>query len=232
MCIPDMTIEVKICGLTDAAAVDTAIAAGADYVGFVFFPKSPRHLRLEQARELVARARGASSIVALMVDPDDALVAAVVGAVAPDFLQLHGSETPQRVSEIKQRTGCRVIKAVKVATKDHVTQAQGFAAVVDLMLYDAKPPEGMVGALPGGNGLTFDWRLLEAVAPGEHYMLSGGLDVGNIAEAVRLTNAPAVDVSSGVEAAPGHKDPELIRRFVAAAKTIASKRQGKADAHV
>jgi len=214
-----MTVEVKICGLKTEAALDAALAAGADYVGLVFCTKSPRNLDLATARQLAERARGRAKIVALLVDPDDKQLEDVVAAVAPDIIQLHGSETPERVAEVAKRFGRPVLKAVKVAIADDALAALAYAGKADRILFDAKAPEGRAGALPGGNGLAFDWQALAGVRGKLDYMLAGGLTPANVGEAIRLTGAKAVDVSSGVESRPGEKDPELIRRFLRAAKT-------------
>lgn len=210
---------VKICGLTDVAAIDAALEAGADMLGFVFFAKSPRNLSLEQAKDLVHHARASqqrADIVTLFVDPSDKALDDVVTALRPDFIQLHGGESPARVEGVQNAFNVRVIKAVGVATSEDVHYAQAYDGVASRILFDAKPPPD--GVLPGGNGLTFDWTILDGVRPGLGYMLSGGLTPDNVAEAIALTGAEAVDVSSGVEAAPGVKDPELIRHFIAAAK--------------
>jgi len=214
-----MTVEVKICGLKTEAALDAALAAGADYVGLVFCTKSPRNLDLATARQLAERARGRAKIVALLVDPDDKQLEDMVAAVAPDVIQLHGSETPERVAEVAKRFGRPVLKAVKVAIADDALAALAYAGKADRILFDAKAPEGRAGALPGGNGLAFDWQALAGVRGKLDYMLAGGLTPANVGEAIRLTGAKAVDVSCGVESRPGEKDPELIRRFLRAAKT-------------
>jgi phosphoribosylanthranilate isomerase len=214
-----MTVEVKICGLKTEAALEAALAGGADYVGLVFCAASPRNLDIETARTLAERARGRAKIVALLVDPDDALVAEVVSGVEPDMLQLHGSETPQRVAEIAKRFGRPVLKAVKVAVADDALGALSYAGKADRILFDAKAAPGAEGALPGGNGIAFDWQALLSVRGKLDYMLSGGLTPANVAEAIRLTGAGAVDVSSGVERRRGEKDIELIRSFLHAAKT-------------
>jgi phosphoribosylanthranilate isomerase len=214
-----MSIEVKICGLRDEAALDAALAAGADYVGFVFFARSPRNILPQAARALADKARGKAKVVALFVDPDDALLAEVVDAVAPDFVQLHGSETPARVAEIAQRFGRPVMKAVAVTGAEDVQAALAYVGSADRILFDAKAPQQDAGALPGGNGVAFDWKALAGLEGRIDYMLAGGLDPGNVAEAIRCTGARAVDVSSGVESRPGEKDPDLIRRFIHAAKT-------------
>ena len=212
-----MTIEAKICGITTREALDAAIAGGADYVGLVFCAKSPRHLEIDEARELARHARGRVKIVALTVDADDATLAQIIDEVSPDYLQLHGTESSERVAAIKQRFGRPVIKAIAVATSDDAAGAQQYAGSADVILFDAKAPPG--AARPGGHGRTFDWNVLNRVAGRMPFMLSGGLGPANVAEAIALTRATAVDVSSGVESAPGVKDVELIRRFLQAVKT-------------
>ena len=211
-----MDIRVKICGLSRPEDVAAAARAGAVYGGFVFFPKSPRNVSVEVARALAVEAPVGLAKVALLVDPDDALVDAVTGAVPLDMLQLHGKESPERVREIRSRTGLPVMKAVGVAGPEDLAAIDVYSQVADQLLIDAKAPKG--ADLPGGNGLSFDWRLLA----GRKYwtrpwMLAGGLTPANVAEAVRLTGARQVDVSSGVESAPGVKDAGLIAAFVAAA---------------
>jgi phosphoribosylanthranilate isomerase len=214
-----MTVDVKICGLKTEAALQAALAGGADYVGLVFHERSPRNLDLATGRALADKARGRAKIVALLVDPDDLLLAEVVAVVAPDVIQLHGSETPTRVAEIAQRFARPVMKAVKVAEPADAEAALAYKGIADLIVFDAKAPEGRAGTLPGGNGVAFDWQALEGVRGKLSYMLAGGLTPLNVGEAVRLTGAGAVDVSSGVESRPGEKDAELIRRFLHAAKT-------------
>jgi phosphoribosylanthranilate isomerase len=213
-----MTTEVKICGLRSAAALDAALAAGADYVGFVFYAKSPRNISPDEARLLASRARGKAKIVALLVDPDDAQLDIVVETVAPDMIQLHGTETPARVSEIARRSGRPVMKAVAVEDGDDVAAALAYQGHADRILFDAKPLPGE--ALPGGNGIAFDWRALANLGGRIDFMLAGGLNPENVAEAIRSTGARAVDVSSGVESRPGEKDAALIGRFIQAAKTV------------
>lgn len=208
--------KVKICGLSTPETMDVALEAGADYVGLVHFPKSPRHVSLEAARDLAARASGRAEIVLLLVNPDDALVGQAAALVGPDIVQLHGSETPDRVREVGEKFGARTMKAVSVATREDAAVALAYKGAADLILFDAKPPKEAV--LPGGNALAFDWTALEAVAGEVDFMLAGGLNPHNVAEAIRVTGAPRVDVSSGVESAPGVKDAELIRAFIAAAK--------------
>ncbi|MFP3920375.1 MAG: phosphoribosylanthranilate isomerase [Dichotomicrobium sp.] len=210
-----MTVQVKICGIGTESALSAAIEAGADYAGFVFFPKSPRHIDLATAGELAAIARGRIRTVALLVDATDAELDDILSTVDPDLVQLHGSETPERVAEIRVRAARPVLKAVKVATAADIVAASAFPAA-DMFLFDAKPARN--AALPGGNGVPFDWPLLAQTPPDRPFMLSGGLTADNIAEAIRLTGALAVDTSSGVERAPGQKDPAAIRRFVEAAR--------------
>jgi phosphoribosylanthranilate isomerase len=213
-----MPTKVKICGLKTEAALEAALAGGADYVGLVFFPPSPRNVTLAVAKALADRARGRARIVALMVNPDDALVAQVAASVAPDLIQLHGYETPTRVAEVRARWGISVMKAVPVETAEDAHAARQFSPAADLILFDARAPAD--SARPGGNGAPFDWRTLLGVTEGIPFVLSGGLTPDNVAEAIRLTGATIVDVSSGVESRPGEKDPELIRRFLRAAKGV------------
>ncbi len=213
-----MTAKVKICGIKTEAALDAALAGGADFVGFVFYPPSPRSLAPERAAELVARIEGRAQAVALVVDVDDAELDRIVARVRPDLLQLHGSETPERARAIAQRLGVPVIKAIKVETAAEAKAALAWQNSVERILFDAKTPKGQVGALPGGNGLSFDWHALEPVKGRLPFMLSGGLDPDNVAHAIALTGAWAVDVSSGVERRSGVKDTTLIARFLAAAK--------------
>lgn len=212
-----MAVEVKICGLSTPETVGAAVSAGADLIGLVFFPKSPRNVTLDQAAALAALARGRSKVVALVVDADDALLMQIAETVQPDFIQAHGSETPERVAEIERLTGKPVIKAIRVKDAGDIADATAFSAVASLILYDAKAPETLGNALPGGNGHAFDWGLLEGEAK-PAFMLAGGLNPENVAEAIRVTGAPIVDVSSGVESAPGVKDVHLIRKFIEAAK--------------
>jgi len=211
-----MPVLVKICGLTSPEALDVALDAGADAVGFVFFPPSPRHLGFEAARVLGARVRGRAQKVALSVDADDDWLAASIEALKPDMLQLHGKETPERVVMVRTRFGLPVIKALPIAERADLTPIRLYAGVADRLLFDARAPRE--ATRPGGLGKSFDWQLLQNVKPGVPYMLSGGLDPGNVAEALRITRAPAVDVSSGVERAPGVKDPDKIRAFIRAAR--------------
>ena len=213
-----MTTKVKICGLKTEAAMDAALAGGADYVGLVFFAPSPRSIDPAAAAALAAKARGRAKIVALLVDPEDALIDAVVKAVAPDMLQLHGEETPERARDIGRRWNLPVIKAIKVATVADARHALNFRAMADMILFDARPPEG--ADRPGGHGAAFDWSVLTGVKEHVPYMLSGGLTPDNVAEAVRVTGAPIVDVSSGVESSRGVKSVELIRAFLDRVKAL------------
>jgi phosphoribosylanthranilate isomerase len=215
-----MTLSVKICGLRTEDTLDVALEAGADLVGFVFFPPSPRHLGYDAARALGARIAGRAGKVALTVDADDATLAAIVAALRPDMLQLHGQEPPARVAALKQRFGLPVVKAIAVAARADLAAVAAYAPVADWLLFDARAPRE--ATRPGGLGKPFDWRLLEKLDPGVPFMLSGGLDAGNVAEALRVTRAGGVDVSSGVERAPGEKDPDKIRAFIRAARLAAA----------
>jgi phosphoribosylanthranilate isomerase len=210
-----MDHAVKICGLSTPETLDAALAAGADMVGFVRFPKSPRHIDLDRGRALSAQAKGRALRAMLVVDADDAALEAAVDALDPDILQLHGSETPERMAAIRSRFGRPVMKALGIAGEADLGRIAAYGAA-DHILLDAKPSSG--GALPGGNGLAFDWRLLVGLDPALRFMLSGGLTPENVATAIRLTGARAVDVSSGVERRPGEKDPARIEAFVKAAR--------------
>ncbi|MEL7100680.1 MAG: phosphoribosylanthranilate isomerase [Pseudomonadota bacterium] len=207
-------VQVKICGLTEPAALEAAVQAGAAYVGFVFFAKSPRNVSIDDAAALAAQVPPGVMKVGLMVDPSDADLDAILARVPLDMVQLHGHETPARVTEVRSRTGLPVMKAVGLSDAEDVPQLDAFARVADQLLVDAKPPKG--GDLPGGNGLSFDWRLIAGRRWPVPWMLAGGLTPANVAEAVQMTGAPAVDVSSGVESAPGVKDAERIAAFVKA----------------
>jgi phosphoribosylanthranilate isomerase len=212
-----VTCLIKICGLSTPETLDAALDAGADLVGFVHFPKSPRHVTLEAGRALSLQAGGRALRTALLVNPDDALLAAMVEALDPDLIQLHGHETPKRVTAIRNRFGRPIMKAVGIAEAADLTALGAYAPVTDRLLLDAKPPK-TANALPGGNGLAFDWRLLAGLDPATPFMLSGGLNPENVVEAIGLTGARAVDVSSGVESRPGEKDPAKIGAFVKAAR--------------
>lgn len=211
-------IRVKICGLTAPDPLRVAVEAGARYVGFVFFAKSPRHLTVARAGELAASVPAGVAKVALVVNASDAELDAITAAVPLDMLQLHGKESPARVSEVKARYGLPVMKAIGVAETADLAQIDLYSDVADQLLIDAKPPQG--AELPGGNGLAFDWRLLaERKYWRKPWMLAGGLTPDNVGEAIRLTGARQVDVSSGVESAPGVKDAGLIQGFLAAARS-------------
>ncbi len=209
-------IRVKICGLTRAEDVAAAAEAGASYLGFVFFPKSPRNVSVEQARDLAVDAPFGIAKVGLLVNPDDALLEEIAARVPLDMIQLHGSESPERVAEVRERMGLPVMKALGVATEADLEKVAAYGRVADQLLIDAKAPEG--AALPGGNGLAFDWRLVQGRRWPVPWMLAGGLTPETAAQAVRMTGAKQLDVSSGVEAAPGLKDAEKMRAFVAAAR--------------
>ena len=208
-------MNVKVCGLSEAATLDAAVSAGARYVGFVFFEKSPRHVSLDVAKALAQEVPEGICKVALTVDADDALLDDICGAVPIDMLQLHGQETPERVAEVRQTYGLPVMKAVGIAGQDDLNAIGEYSRVCDQILVDAKPPKD--GEVPGGNGLAFDWRLIAGRRWPVPWMLAGGLTPENVAEAVRLTGAEQVDVSSGVERARGVKDARLIARFIEAA---------------
>src|ERR1700761_8087120 len=211
-----MSLIVKICGLSTPETLDVALQAGADMVGFVSSPASPRHITLETARELGRQAKGRALKVALTVDADDATLANIVETLRPDLLQLHGNESVARLRDIKQTFGLPVMKAIPVETAADLAVLPGYAAVSDRILFDARAPKG--ATRPGGLGAVFDWHLLEKLDLKLPFMVSGGLHADNVADAVRLTRAGGVDVSSGVERAPGIKDPEMIRAFIRAAR--------------
>jgi phosphoribosylanthranilate isomerase len=211
-----MSLLVKICGLSARETLDAALEAGADMVGFVFFPPSPRHLSLGTARELGKQARGRAIKVALTVDADDATFENILETLQPDILQLHGKETTARVRDIKAKFGLPVMKALPVETAADLAVLPGYAGVADRILFDARPPKD--ATRPGGLGAVFDWHVLEKLDLELPFMVSGGLHADNVAEAVRVTRTGGVDVSSGVESSPGVKDPELIRAFIRAAR--------------
>jgi len=211
-----MSLLVKICGLSTRETLETALEAGADMVGFVFFPPSPRHLSLEAGRDLGRQVKRRALTVALTVDADDATLDNIMDALSPDIFQLHGKESVARLRDIKQKFGRPVMKAVPVATASDLAVLPGYAAVADRILFDARAPKD--ATRPGGLGEPFDWHLLENLDLKLPYMVSGGLDADNVAEALRVTGAGGVDVSSGVESAPGVKDPELIKAFIRAAR--------------
>ncbi|MGA7808930.1 phosphoribosylanthranilate isomerase [Bradyrhizobium sp.] len=211
-----MSLLVKICGLSTRETLDAALTAGADMVGFVFFPPSPRHLGLEAARALGEQAKGRAVKVALTVDAGDVTLDNIVETLKPDILQLHGHESVARVRDIRQRFQLPVMKAIAVESAADLASLPGYAAVCDRVLFDARPPNN--ATRPGGLGAVFDWHVLKGIESGLPFMVSGGLTAENVAEAVRVTQTSGVDVSSGVERAPGVKDPEMIRQFIRAAR--------------
>ncbi|MGD9844263.1 MAG: phosphoribosylanthranilate isomerase [Variibacter sp.] len=211
-----MPLIVKICGLKTAEALDAALDAGADMVGFVFFPRSPRNVALAEAAALAKRARGRAEVTVLTVDADDALLSDIVDAVRPDWLQLHGVESTEAIAAMRKAFGLRIMKALPISTEGDLARIDRYAAVADRLLFDAHPPKE--ATRPGGLGQPFDWHLLDGVRPRVPYLLSGGLDPNNVAQALAVTNAHGVDVSSGVERSVGEKDPDKIRAFVKAAR--------------
>lgn len=206
-----MALDIKICGLKTDQAMAAALAGGASHVGFIFFARSPRYVGPAEAGRLRETARGKALAVAVTVDASDAFLDEIVTAMQPDMLQLHGSETPGRVAELKARHGLPVMKALPLGEAADLGRIEPFIGVADRFLFDAKPPKG--SELPGGNGVAFDWRILAGLDAGVDYMLSGGLNAANIGDALRLANPPGIDISSGVESAPGVKDPGLIEQF-------------------
>jgi phosphoribosylanthranilate isomerase len=220
-----MSLIVKICGLSTRETLDVALTAGADMVGFVFFPPSPRHLSLSVAEELGRQVRGRAQKVALSVDADDALLENSIEALRPDLLQLHGRETVARVRDIKTKFKLPVMKAIPVETKADLAGLAGYAAVADRILFDARAPKD--ATRPGGLGATFDWHVLEGLDLKVPFMVSGGLNAANVADAVRITGTRSVDISTGVESAPGVKDPEKIREFIRAARAADSTAKAK-----
>ena len=203
-----MNLDIKICGLKTDDAVAAALDGGASHIGFIFFAKSPRNIDPVEAGRLRKAAIGRAKAVAVTVDADDATLDAIVAAMKPDFLQLHGHETVERVAQVKARFGLPVIKAFALRERDDLDQIKPYDGVADMFLFDAKPPKG--SELPGGNGVSFDWQLLSALDGQVPYMLSGGLNAANIGAALQATNARGIDISSGVESAPGVKDVSLI----------------------
>jgi len=213
-----MPVEVKICGIRDAEGMDAAVGAGADFIGFVFFPPSPRAVTPAEAAALSARHAGGPVRVGLFVDPTDDDLAAVLAEAPLGLLQLHGEETPARAAAIRARFGLPVMKAIGVGVAADLDVVAGFAPVVDRFLFDAHPPPG--GPLPGGNAQPFEWRLMAGRAIPRPWLLAGGLTPANVAEAIRTAGAPGVDVSSGVERARGLKDGALVRNFVVTARAV------------
>jgi phosphoribosylanthranilate isomerase len=216
-------MDLKICGLRTEEALAAALAGGASHVGFIFFPKSPRNIEPAEAGRLRRLADGKAKAVAVTVDADDAALDGIVNAVAPDVLQLHGSESPARVTELKARYGLPVMKALSIRERSDLDQVADYAGIAGRLLFDAKPPKG--AELPGGNGMAFDWRLLSGVDPAIPYMLSGGLNASNIAEALAIARPSGIDISSGVESAPGVKDIGLIEAFF---RAVAGARKNRA----
>lgn len=211
-----MTLDIKICGLKTGEALSAALGGGATHVGFIFFQKSPRNVAPAEAGRLRQAAAGRAKAVAVTVDADDATLDAIVAAMRPDMLQLHGHETPERVAVVKARYRLPTMKAFSIRDADDLAALEPYRGIADRFLFDAKPPRG--AELPGGNGVPFDWRVLAALDPGIDYMLSGGLNAENIGEALRLVAPAGIDVSSGVESAPGVKDVALIDRFFGAVR--------------
>jgi phosphoribosylanthranilate isomerase len=214
-----MSVIVKICGLATQAGLDAALACGADMVGFVFFDKSPRHVSLDLAANLGRRAARQTCKVLVTADAGDALLATAIKALDPGLLQLHGSETPERVAAIRARFGLPVMKAIGISEEADLALVPGFDGVADFLLFDAKPPRAI--GRPGGSGTSFDWSLLGMIETKKPWLLAGGLDAGNVADALARTRAPGVDVSSGVESAPGVKDMGKIAAFIAAVQGAA-----------
>ncbi len=215
-----MGLDAKICGITDTVALDAARDNGAAYLGFVFYPRSPRYLAPRDAAPLAAR-RGDAKAVAVTVDLPDMQLAAILDSVAVDVIQLHGNESPERVAAVRERLRRPVMKAVAIGGAEDLPRARAYAEVADLLLFDAKPASGDPAALPGGNARAFDWQLLAGESWPVPWLLSGGLTPENVAEAARIAGARAVDVSSGVESRPGTKDPARIAAFLAACRAAA-----------
>ena len=209
-----MTVQAKICGVSTAEAVSAAVDGGAAYLGFVFYPPSPRYVTPRRAKELAQGVPDGVVKVGLFVDPDDRVLDRTVAEAALDLVQLHGSESPERVAEVRRRTGLPVMKAIKVEDRGDLEGAEPYARVADRLLFDAKAPEDHESALPGGMGMPFDWAILKGRAWSRPWMLSGGLDADNVGRAVAVSGAGAVDVSSGVENGPGRKDPRAIAQFL------------------
>jgi phosphoribosylanthranilate isomerase len=216
-----MTLDIKICGLKTREALEAALAGGASHVGFIFFEKSPRNIAPAKAGRLRKAALGRAKAVAVTVDADDATLDAIVAEMRPDMLQLHGQETPERVTELKARHGLPVMKAFSIREAADLDAIKSYRGVADRFLFDAKPPRG--AELPGGNGVPFDWRVLATLDADIDYMLSGGLSAGNIGEALRFVTPAGIDISSGVESAPGVKDAALIEAFFRAVRAAGKK---------
>ncbi len=224
-----MPVAVKTCGLSDRPAVDAALAGGARFLGFVFFPPSPRDVAPGRAAALSAGLPDGIATVGVVVEPDDEFLDGILSEMRLDYIQLHGKESPARAQAIRVRTGCRIIKAISVSQASDIARAEDYGESADLILFDAKATAD--DTRPGGNARTFDWRLFEgAPPPSTGWLLSGGLDAENVGEAIRITGARAVDVSSGIESAPGRKDPEKIGAFLAAAAAAAAPTPNEAQA--
>ncbi|MER9583439.1 phosphoribosylanthranilate isomerase [Mesorhizobium sp. M0276] len=217
-----MALDIKICGLKTDGAMAAALACGASHVGFIFFAKSPRYVEPAEAGRLREAARGKATAVAVTVDAGDTFLDEIVAKMQPDMLQLHGAETSERVAEMKARYGLPVMKALPLSEAADLERIKPFVGIADRFLFDAKPPKG--SELPGGNGVAFDWRILVGLDAGVDYMLSGGLNAANIGEALQLANPPGIDISSGVESAPGVKDPALIEQFFRAVRAARDNR--------
>jgi phosphoribosylanthranilate isomerase len=223
-----MPVLIKICGLTTPVALDAALDAGADLVGFVFFPPSPRDIGFEAVRMLGERVQNRARKVAVSVDANDELLQKCITALKPDLLQLHGKETPERVAVIRSRFGLPVIKALPISERADLSPVHLYGKVADLLMFDARAPRA--ASRPGGLGQAFDWRLLENLVVEVPFMVSGGLDAGNVGEALRIARPDGLDVSSGVERAPGEKDAEMIRTFIRTARDAAARLPPRADA--
>lgn len=208
-------MDIKICGLSQPGSIAAALDGGASHIGFIFFARSPRNVTPDRAAELAEVARGRATIVAVTVDADDAFLDEIVGKLRPDLLQLHGRETPERVAEVRARYDLPVMKALSIREAADLDKVATYSGVADRLLLDAKPPAG--AELPGGNGVAFDWSLLDTLDPDLDYMLSGGIDLANLSMALNDVHPAGIDISSGVEHAPGEKDDDLIRRFLAEA---------------
>jgi phosphoribosylanthranilate isomerase len=225
-----MSTLVKICGLKTEDAVDAAVKAGADMVGFIVFDRSPRHVSLDQAARLGVRVPSSAAKVLLTVDADDASLAAAIAALDPAFLQLHGAETPERVAAIRAGFGVKVIKAIGIGARADLDLIRRYDGIADMLLFDARPRSD--ASRPGGNGAGFDWSLLAGLATKKPWLLAGGLDAGNVVQALRETGASGVDVSSGVESAPGVKDKSKIAAFIAEVRAVGREKLGLARASV
>ena len=217
-------MKIKICGLSTNDSIDAVVAGGASHIGMIFFAKSPRHVGLEQARSLSEHAGNRIEKVAVSVNADDSYLDQIYEAVNPDMLQLHGSESAERVEELKKRYGLPVMKAIPISSPSDFEKMTPYLGFADMFLFDAKPPEG--SDLPGGNGVAFDWEIMDALPKDVPYLLSGGLDASNVCQALERSGANAVDISSGVESSPGVKDIKLIKEFLAACHSCDNANRG------